>query len=284
MMMTRLIKILLMAGMLALAFYWRFFHDFHEVTTKLRIINTLLSISILLLLFRIIIDVIALWYKIDRKHGSGKLRDNLIVGLSNLFSIISVIAIILGLLSIFGLNPNEVFTSLSIVAAALAIISKDFIAEIIVGLFNGFSTKIELDDYIKVGDQKGKIIDIGLQKVTLMNDDDDIIYIPNLKFYNADIINYTKRDLRRMTVEFQVDPRYMESLQKIETALAETLSQYKDYLEMGSHELKVANIDRDHVELKFQYTLKSVSRDIQREIRKKLMRKMLESLTTHPPL
>ncbi|MBL0084813.1 MAG: hypothetical protein IPP37_21295 [Saprospiraceae bacterium] len=97
-----------MAGMLALAFYWRFFHDFHEVTTKLRIINTLLSISILLLLFRIIIDVIALWYKIDRKHGSGKLRDNLIVGLSNLFSIISVIAIILGLLSIFGLNPNEV--------------------------------------------------------------------------------------------------------------------------------------------------------------------------------
>jgi hypothetical protein len=91
--------------------------------------HTLLSISILLLLFRIIIDSIALWYKIDRKHGSGKLRDNLIVGLSNLFSIISVIAIILGMLSIFGLNPNEVFTSLSIVAAALAIISKDFIAE-----------------------------------------------------------------------------------------------------------------------------------------------------------
>ena len=105
-MMTRLIKILIMLAMLALAVYWRFFHDFHEISTKLRIINTLLSISILLLLFRIIIDVIALWYKIDRKHGSGKLRDNLIVGLSNLFSIISVIAIILGLLSIFGLNPN----------------------------------------------------------------------------------------------------------------------------------------------------------------------------------
>lgn len=276
--MTRLLKILVLIGMLALAIYWRFFYDFQEVTNKIRIMHTLLSISILLLLFRIIIDCIALWYKIDRKHGSGKLRDNLIVGLSNLFSIISVIAIILGMLSIFGLNPNEVFTSLSIVAAALAIISKDFIAEIIVGLFNGFSTKIELDDYIKVGDQKGKIIDIGLQKVTLMNDDDDIIYIPNLKFYNADIINYTKRDIRRMSVEFHVDPRYIEDLPAIELALSNTLAPYAAFLEAGSQELKVVNIDKDNIELKYQYTLKSLSRDVQREIRKKLMRTMLESL------
>ena len=276
--MTRLLKILALIGLLALAIYWRFFFDFHEVTGRARINNTLLSISIMLLLFRIIIDGIALWYKIDRKHGSGKLRDNLIVGLSNLFSIISIIAIILGLLSMIGLNLNEVFTSLSIVAAALAIISKDFIAEIIVGLFNGFSTKIELDDYIKVGDQKGKIIDIGLQKVTLMNDDDDIIYIPNLRFYNADIINYTKRDIRRMSVEFHIDPRYIEDLPRIEAALSQTLSPYQPYLEEGSQELKVVNIEKDHIELKYQYTLKSLSRDVQREIRKKLMRTMLDSL------
>ncbi len=276
--MTRLLKILALISLLALAIYWRFFFDFHEVTGRARIINTLLSISIMLLLFRIIIDGIALWYKIDRKHGSGKLRDNLIVGLSNLFSIISIIAIILGLLSMIGLNLNEVFTSLSIVAAALAIISKDFIAEIIVGLFNGFSTKIELDDYIKVGDQKGKIIDIGLQKVTLMNDDDDIIYIPNLRFYNADIINYTKRDIRRMSVEFHIDPRYIEDLPRIEAALSQTLSPYQPYLEEGSQELKVVNIEKDHIELKYQYTLKSLSRDVQREIRKKLMRTMLDSL------
>ena len=82
--MTRLLKILALIGLLALAIYWRFFFDFHEVTGRARIINTLLSISIMLLLFRIIIDGIALWYKIDRKHGSGKLRDNLIVGLAGI--------------------------------------------------------------------------------------------------------------------------------------------------------------------------------------------------------
>lgn len=277
--MSRILKILLLLGLITLAVYWRFFHDFGSMSSQLRIIHTLLSIFIMLLLFRIIIDSIALWYKIDRKHGSGKLRDNLIVGLSNLFSIISVIAIGLGMLSIFGLNPSEVFTTLSIVAAALAIISKDFIAEIIVGLLNGFSSKIELDDYIKVGDQKGKIIDIGLQKVTLMSDDDDIIYIPNLKFYNADIINYTKRDIRRMSVEFRIDPKYMNDLTRIENVLAAVLMEYTEHVESGSHELKVVNIDKDNIELKFQYTLKSMSRDVQREIRKKIMRRLLESLT-----
>ncbi|MBK8698925.1 MAG: mechanosensitive ion channel [Saprospiraceae bacterium] len=270
--------------LLALAIYWRFFYDIEVSTGKLRILNTLLSVFIMLLLFRIIIDLIALWYKIDRKHGSGRLRDNLIVGLSNLFSIFSGIAISLGMLSVFGLNPTEVFTSLSIVAAALAIISKDFIAEIIVGLFNGFSTKIELDDYIKVGDQKGKIIDIGLQKVTLMNDDDDIIYIPNLRFYYADIINYTKRDIRRMNVEFHVDPRYLEKLSMLEKSLSDTLKEFEDFLDMDTHELKVVNIQRESVELKFQYTLKSVSRDIQRQIRKKIMKKVLESITDNKPV
>ena len=235
--------------------------------------------AILLLLFRIIIDITALWYRIDKKHGSGLMRDNLIVGLSNLFTIFSVIAIILGLLSIFGLNPNEVFTSLSIFAAALAIISKDFIAEMIIGLYNGFSTKIELDDYIKIGELRGKIIDIGLQKVTLMNDDDDIIFIPNLRFYNSDVINYTKRDIRRMSVEFNVDPRYIGQGTAIEKALAQTLDEFKDYLEPNSHELKIMDIEKENIGLKFQYTLKSVSRDIQRQIRKKLMKRMLDLIS-----
>ena len=81
-----------------------------------------------------------------------------------------------------------------------------------------------------------------------------------------------------MSVEFHVDPRYIEDLPAIELALSNTLAPYAAFLEPGSQELKVVNIDKDNIELKYQYTLKSLSRDVQREIRKKLMRTMLESL------
>ncbi len=276
---SRIIRILFLLVCFSISVYFRFYFDFEQPPAKLKIIYILLALCVLLLLFKLIIETMALWYRIDKKHGSGRLRDNLIVGLSNLFSIFSVIAIILGILAIFGLRPSEVFTSLSIVAAALAIISRDFISEIIIGILNGFSSKIELDDYIKVGNQKGKIIDIGLQKVALLSDDEDIIYIPNLKFYNEEIINYTKRDIRQSSIEFHIDPKHITNLLELENSLCSTLYQFEAEIEPNSHELKVINIDKENIELKFQYTLKFLSQDAQRKIRKSLMRKLLENIT-----
>jgi small-conductance mechanosensitive channel len=276
---SRIVRIIILLIGLCASVYFRFFHDFIQPPNKLKIIYILLALAVLLLLFKFIIEVMALWYRIDKKHGSGRLRDNLIVGLSNLFSIFSVIAVVLGILAIFGLRPSEVFTSLSIVAAALAIISKDFISEIIIGILNGFSSKIELDDYIKVGNQKGKIIDIGLQKVALLSDDEDIIYIPNLKFYNEEIINYTKRDIRQASIEFHVDPKHITNLKELEAKLCESLYAFEADIEPNSHELKVINIDKENIELKFQYTLKFLSQESQRKIRKSLMRKLLDTIT-----
>lgn len=276
---SRIVRIIILLIGLSASVYFRFFHDFIQPPAKLKIIYILLALVALLILFKVIIEVMALWYRIDKKHGSGRLRDNLIVGLSNLFTIFSVIAIVLGILAIFGLRPSEVFTSLSIVAAALAIISKDFITEIIIGILNGFSSKIELDDYIKVGNQKGKIIDIGLQKVALLSDDEDIIYIPNAKFYNEDIINYTKRDIRQTSIEFHIDPKHITNLTELEKNLCETLYLFEAEIEPNSHELKVINIDKENIELKFQYTLKFLSQESQRKIRKSLMRKLLDTIT-----
>jgi small-conductance mechanosensitive channel len=219
-----------------------------------------------------------IWYRIDKKSGTGKLRDNLIVGLSNLFNIIYVIALILAFLTIFGFNPKEVFTSLSIIAAAIAIIAKDFIVDIVIGLYNGFSTKIELDDYVKLGEYKGKITDIGLQKVTLQSDDDDIIYIPNQKFYNYEIINYTKKDIRTMSIEFSVAPKYKPNLNVLENLLNETLKDFANSIEENSPKLNVVNINSETIDFKYQYILKSVSREVQRDIKKKLMRRLIEAV------
>lgn len=258
--------------------YFRFYHPLVFSFVKPRILNTILSLLIVILTFRTIIYAVVIWYRIDRKNGSGKLRDNLIVGLSNLFNIIYVVALILAFLTIFGFNPKEVFTSLSIIAAALAIITKDFFTEIVIGLYNGFSTKIELDDYVKIGDYKGKIVDLGLQKVTLQSDDDDIIYIPNLKFYNYEIINYTKKNIRTMSIEFSLDPKSHPNIGSLERLLNETLKEFTHSIEEGTPKLNVVSIGYENIDFKYQYMLKSVSREIQREIKKKLMRRLIETI------
>lgn len=258
--------------------YFRFYNPIELSFIKPRILNTILSLLIVILTFRTIIYAVVIWYRVDRKNGSGKLRDNLIVGLSNLFNIIYVVALILAFLTIFGFNPKEVFTSLSIIAAALAIITKDFFTEIVIGLYNGFSTKIELDDYVKIGDYKGKIVDLGLQKVTLQSDDDDIIYIPNLKFYNYEIINYTKKNIKTMSIEFSLDPKTPPNIGSLERLLNETLKEFSHSIEEGTPKLNVVTIGYENIDFKYQYMLKSVSREIQREIKKKLMRRLIETI------
>lgn len=243
-------------------------------------VHTILNLCILLVSFKTIISGSILLIRLDRRSSSGgNPRDNLIIGLKNLFTILSVISIFLGLLSIVGFDLKSVFTSLSIVAAGLAIVSKDFITEITVGLINGFSRKIEIDDYVKVGDQKGKIVDLGLQKVTLLNDDDDIVYIPNFKFYNSEIINYTKRDIRRMSVSFQLDLRYLNDIEELEKDLIDAIGEFKDHIEEGSFNLKISEISKDHLGCKFQYTMKEVNRDLQRQIRKYTLRRITNRIT-----
>ena len=58
---------------------------------------------------------------------------------------------VLSIFSLMGMPPARMFTSLSIVAAAIAILSKDFIADVISGMIISFSSEISIDDYVKFG-------------------------------------------------------------------------------------------------------------------------------------
>lgn len=107
-------------------------------------------------------------------------------------------------------------TSLSIVAAAIAIISKEYVSCIISGIIISFSKEINIDDYVRIGDTKGKILDINLTKITVLNEDDDVIYIPNDRAYMADIINYTKKEIKKVSIDFELGMEYHTTIEQLE--------------------------------------------------------------------
>lgn len=272
---SRPLRLLVLLTILVMCFFIKYYDPtLIEGYQYSRIVNIILQLLILLLIFRIAIDGMILWYRLDRGKSEKALKDNLIVGLTNVYTIVSVGAIMFALLYSTGIDIRGLFTTLSIVAAAIAIVTKDFITEIIVGVINGFSTKMELEDYIEINHMKGKIIDIGLQKITLLNDEDDLIYIPNVKFYNSEIINYTRKDIRRMGVDFQLDLKYLHNVEDLEVQLASVCELMDEFIEQDTYHLKVMNIMKDTIDLKFQYTMKEVRRDTHRQIRKLILRKV----------
>jgi small-conductance mechanosensitive channel len=237
-------------------------------------IHTLFSFFIFWLSVRLIVRVLKWWYRKHNKIPAEK-DDNVIYGISNLYFLLIVTFGILTALALFGINYRELFTSLSIVAAAIAIISKDFITEIISGFLISFSRQINNDDYVKIGEHKGRIIDIKLAKTTLLNEDDDLIIIPNNKVFSSEIINYTQREVKKISTEFEIGLDAFDSLEQIETELAQTLEEYQKFIRKDSLNLKIVGIKKDLLQMKFQYVLHQVDREVERTLRRDVARKVV---------
>ena len=119
--------------------------------------------------------VVGIYRRRHRVRG----EDNFIVGMGHIYSILLVMGVVVGVLSLFQIDARQLFTSLSIVFAGLALLTKDYISNMINGMVITFSGQISIGDNVSVGKHRGKIIDITLQNIHLLNDDDDMIYIPN---------------------------------------------------------------------------------------------------------
>ncbi|WP_051296281.1 mechanosensitive ion channel family protein [Eisenibacter elegans] len=207
------------------------------------------------------------------------LRSNFVLGINRIASLLFYVMIFLTSLLLFEVDVRQLFTSLSIVAAALAITLKDYINNVINGLIIMFADQISLNDYIEIDQLRGRIIDITLLNVHLATDDDELIYIPNTTVLNANIINYTKRAIKKINFEFEIAYPYIHDVKHLEQfliAAIETEPRYRAYIEPNSYNLKTVQIYKDHALLRFQYNSQSTDRDIEIKIRRRIARKLIE--------
>ncbi len=218
-------------------------------------------------------------YRRRQRLPRGKM-DNVLAGLSNIYILMMTAAVVMTVLSFFGIDPKNLFTGLSIVAAAIAIVTRDYIANIISGIAISFSDEISIGDYVQIGEHKGRVTDITISRIALQNDDDDIIYILHNTVYTGEIINYTKKGIRKVNIEFELNLIYLDTIENLEDDLIDSLEDYHAHIEKDSFRLKIVEIHKDSLLLKFQYTLKHIDRDLEREIRRKTVRRVVNHIRT----
>ena len=240
-----------------------------------------LYILVSFIVFAGIVDAIRrgirLWY-LHNHHFNRRVKANFDYGVDNIAKVVIVFGAVVYLFQLFGVDPRTLLTSLSIVAAAIAIITKEYINDFLVGLYFSFSQNFEIYDYVKMGEHKGKITELQILKIRLLNDDDDSILIPNSKVYNSEIINYTRRDIRLMSIDFELTTANVSTLEQLEEDLSNSLADFKEYIEPGSFNLRIVDMKKDYVELKFQYRLKKFDIEMQRQIRKKTVRQVFNQV------
>lgn len=240
---------------------------------ELRIPDTFIRGVLFYLIAHILISFIRLTLVaiyLRRHRQQTGFRDNFIIGVNQIANLLSYIALGLSVMLLFSIEPREFFTSISIIAAAIAILFKDYITNMINGLILMFSNQLAIDDHIKIGDHVGKIVDITLLNLHLLNEDDDLIYIANSTILTSNIVNLTKNNQKKIVLEFSLQPDQIEGLNELEQHLTESLSQYNESIRRESAQMRVVNINNNSVTIKFQLVLNKQNRRMERDIRRHL--------------
>jgi small-conductance mechanosensitive channel len=278
-------QILRISGWLILPFL--FFLKITHYSIFGKVINTSIlkvDIAVNFLIFLIILNTIVFLlnsvYR-KRKDLTKGQSDNLIVGVNNIYYLILSGAVLATLLQILGFDLFTFFTSLSIFAAALAVLGKDYISNIVSGMLIAFSDEINIGDYVQIAGKKGKVTDITLSKFILLNDDDDYIILPNSTVFSNEIINYTRREIKKTSIDFEIDLNWMISIEDLEKDLVESIAQYHQFIRPDSFRLKIVDIKKDYISLKFQYTLNQHDRELERDIRRLTVRRVVQVIKEH---
>lgn len=237
-------------------------------------IGVVLRLFIFLLGFDLLRGSLIRLYR--RRVRSANKQDNFLLGINHIYNLLVILGIFFTILAFFRVDVKQLFTSLSIIAAALAIIFKDYISNMLNGMIITFSDHLSLGDYVKIGEHKGKIIDINLLNVHLLNDDDDLIFIPNSNVLATSILNYTKRETKKNSVDFAANLKQLTSVSGLEQDLIAAMGDLQDQVLSDSYNLKIVDLEKDYAQMKFQYILKDQDKQVEKEIKRRVLRKVVD--------
>jgi len=244
-------------------------------------LDTIPQVGVSLATFRfiamvyIILQSIIIIYRFRNDLGFTR-SDNIVAVFSNGFNIIVYIALFFLFLKFNGIGVMQFFTSISIVAAAIAIISKEYITAIISGFIISFTKVINIDDTVSIGDISGQVKELKLTKLFLENDQGELIILSNEKVFHSDIINHTKSNRRRVSLKFELATNVEYDIENLEQALISALDEYDEQIKKDSFSLRVENIYNDKISYAFYYTLEKLESELEKSTRKKTLRQLIK--------
>jgi small-conductance mechanosensitive channel len=206
-----------------------------------------------------------------KRRNKIKTKDNFIIGINTIYYIFLIILVFFLVMVLLRVNIKEFFTSISILAAAIAIVSKDYISNAINGMILMFNNQISINDYIKIGEHKGKISHISLLNLQLINEEDDLIYIPNTTVLSHEIINYTKGESHKASIEFTAKANIISSIDDLESFLGKELMGKNANIEKDTFRLKILEVKFDKIKLRAEANLIIRDRKSERQFKRQLV-------------
>jgi small-conductance mechanosensitive channel len=210
-----------------------------------------------------------------RRRKKLKRKDNFIIGINNVTVMLVGFWLFFLLLHILGITIQEFFTSITIFAAALAIVFRDYILNGLNGMLLMFGDNYRIGDYIEVDGVKGQIEDLTLLNVHVKNDEDNMVIMPNNLLATSRVVNYSQNPRHFSSMDFEMRTAVSLTYEALDAAMKSVLSQFEEALRPESFALQVREYSDDIVHYRLRFGLKKYDHTLAKEIKQQLYRKLL---------
>jgi len=190
--------------------------------------------------------------------------------LNSFLKYVGVIALILVLLAVWGVDPATLLASAGILALVIGLGAQSLISDIIAGLFIVFENDYQVGDIVVVDDFRGTVQQIGIRTTKVEDAGGNVKIIGNSKI--TSIVNMTN-DLSVAICDMSIE--YDESLERVENILHDNFDDIKKKIpaikegpyymgvqELGDSAVIIRIVAKTDEENKFQ-----VNRDLNREMK-----------------
>ncbi len=171
-----------------------------------------------------------------------KLDDMLVPLISSTIKVILIACGVLVVVQNLGYSVTSLVTGLGIGGAALALASKDTLANLF-GAFVVFVDKpFQIGDWICIGSVEGEVEEIRLRTTLIRTWDNSVVTLPNSLLSTESIDNFERRKYRKMECNFGV--LYSTTAEQIE----KIVSEIKEHL--ATHVVNVVAIEESYRKVK----------------------------------
>lgn len=205
-------------------------------------------------------------YAIDHK-------DNYIIGIKRLTIFFSNFLFILVLFGLSGVSITEFLTSIGLFAVAITLIFKEYINNFINGIIIMFSKSIKLNEYVKIGDVKGRVKDINFATVEIHTEQGEVINIPNNLAYSKETVNLSKNKNKSFKIESSIPLVDKKKLELLKKNIFEVLE--KKGLKDKNYSFNIVKIVKDTAEIYVTINTNNYNYEFEHQIRNAVCEEIL---------
>ncbi|MGA8181532.1 MAG: mechanosensitive ion channel family protein [Desulfobacterales bacterium] len=170
-----------------------------------------------------------------------------------------------------NINLTGILTTSAVLTVVVGFAAQTTLSSLISGLMLQIERPFAIGDWIKLGDQQGRVVGITWKSTRLLTREKIMVYIPNAEITNKSFMNYSKPD-RMLVARIRIGVEYGAPPNIVREVILQVLSQHRQVLKIPPPDIYLIEFGDFAItyELRFCHTSFAIEPRIKSDINTRL--------------